>query len=580
MLKKLALAALLILIWIEVSRSLWPADLFKIHDFVHGARITEMTAALQDGQFPVRWSSNFGYGYGMPLFEFYAPLPFYVGAGLYWLTGNLVFSIKFLFGLCNALAIIGAFWLGSRLFGRAAGLVTAAVFTLAPYRAVNLYVRGAVSEAWGMMAMPWILLGGVWVVDKRRYGWLVLVVSLAVLMLSHNLTTLMFVPMSFIFIFGYWWWQHRHNWRQRSSWKTMGIAAGSYLLAGGLSAFYMVPAFAEKDLTKISSILGGYFDYRMHFIYIRQLLIPYWGYGGSAWGIEDGISFFLGWGALLGLALVGILLIWQIVVRFRARGRKGVVTKTLTLAVLLAVLLVVSLYMTLEKSLWLWQSLEFFSFIQFPWRWLGPAVMWLSLLVAITPALIPRLPWRYGVTVVLVGVMMIGSWSYFVPEQFLDNAEALYYDDLVRVQTEMSEILPDYIPIQMSDSLAQNPQPRTSLVLNPPLVPEMPVTTEVLIDQSHQKLLKTNFPEPTVLELHMADFPGWEVEIDGQVVPKQTTSLGTIAVEVPAASHLVGVRFGETPVRQVADIISVISLVVILYLVLEPLPLARRRHHD
>lgn len=102
MLKKLALAALLILIWIEVSRSLWPADLFKIHDFVHGARIAEMTTALQDGQFPVRWSSNFGYGYGMPLFEFYAPLPFYVGAGLYWLTGNLVFSIKFLFGLFQA----------------------------------------------------------------------------------------------------------------------------------------------------------------------------------------------------------------------------------------------------------------------------------------------------------------------------------------------------------------------------------------------------------------------------------------------------------------------------------------------
>jgi len=579
MLKKLGLVLLLVLIWVAASRSLWPSELFKMHDFIHGSRIAEMTIALRDGQFPVRWSSNFGYGYGMPLFEFYAPLPFYVGAAVYWLTGNLVFAIKFLFGLANALTLLGAFWLGAKLFGRAAGLVTAALFTLAPYRAVNLYVRGAISEAWGMMAMPWILLTGMWVIDKRRYGWLGLVISVSVLMLSHNLTTLMFVPLSCIFIFVYWYWQHRQTWRTHASWSSLLVVMGSYILAGAVSAFYMMPAFAEKNLTKIDSILGGYFDYRMHFIYIRQLLTPYWGYGGSAWGVDDGLSFFVGWATLIGIAVVGLLLLWQIARRWRRQGWRSLHTKTLTFAIVLAGLTAVSLYMTLEKSLWLWTNVSFLSFIQFPWRWLGPAALWLALLVGMMPALIPNKIWRYAATVVLVVISVATTWQYFVPEQFLDSASALYYDDPIRVQTEMSGILPDYIPHQMPGVIAEQPLPRSNLVVSPAPT-ETPEAITVLVDRTHQKLLQTTFAEPTVMELYMADFPGWRVEVDGQPAEKLQTESGTIAVAVPAESHTVGVVWGSTPVRQLADSISVVAVLVILYLLLDPVGIARKSRHD
>src|SRR5688572_3917950 len=92
----LAVVVLLVLVALASSWSLFKPGFFRVHDYVHAARIAEMTRALQEGQFPVRWSGNFGYGYGMPLFEFYAPLPFYVGAGLYWLGLPIVTVLKVL----------------------------------------------------------------------------------------------------------------------------------------------------------------------------------------------------------------------------------------------------------------------------------------------------------------------------------------------------------------------------------------------------------------------------------------------------------------------------------------------------
>src|SRR3989344_5903619 len=51
---------------------------FPLHDYTHVARLSEMHRALVDGYLPVRWSKNLGFGYGMPLFNFYAPLFYYV----------------------------------------------------------------------------------------------------------------------------------------------------------------------------------------------------------------------------------------------------------------------------------------------------------------------------------------------------------------------------------------------------------------------------------------------------------------------------------------------------------------------
>ncbi len=71
---------------------------FPIHDDTQVARVFEMSKSLKDGMFPVRWVSDLGYGYGYPIFNFYAPLAYYVGA-LFQLVGfNALAATKIMMG--------------------------------------------------------------------------------------------------------------------------------------------------------------------------------------------------------------------------------------------------------------------------------------------------------------------------------------------------------------------------------------------------------------------------------------------------------------------------------------------------
>src|SRR5258708_5005319 len=47
-------------------RSLFSSSFFRTHDFTHAARLVEMRTSFASGEFRVRWSRNFGFGYGMP----------------------------------------------------------------------------------------------------------------------------------------------------------------------------------------------------------------------------------------------------------------------------------------------------------------------------------------------------------------------------------------------------------------------------------------------------------------------------------------------------------------------------------
>ena len=63
-------------------KPLWVNGYFPMHDDTQVARVVEMGRALRAGQFPVRWVSDLGYGYGYPIYNFYGPLPYYAGGAL------------------------------------------------------------------------------------------------------------------------------------------------------------------------------------------------------------------------------------------------------------------------------------------------------------------------------------------------------------------------------------------------------------------------------------------------------------------------------------------------------------------
>lgn len=454
------------------------------------------------------------------------------------------------------------------MFGVRAGVLTSAAFALAPYRAVNLFIRGSLSEAWGIMALPWILYGIVKIVKNNdQRGWIIFILGLVTLMLSHNLTTMMFIPFSLIFALGFLFFDQKN----RSQLKTKLIKLfGGYALAGGLASFYMLPAFTEKNLTQIATILGGYFHYSHHFLYIRQFFTPNWGFGGSAWGPNDDISFFLGWGQLIAL-FVCFLAFLLLIKKSQIFTRKDAWKKFLTLkyqdsklylVLLLGFLLASSLFMTLLKTKFLWDTLPLLNFIQFPWRFLSVSIIFVSLLVGMGIKIIPHIFLRLVYFVIIFWIIILGNFNYFRPEKYMDNPTDLYYDNEEKISLQMSDILRDYVPVQMS----LNGEKLKDIYRNLTL----PEKTEILIDKTHQKLYQFNLNEEQIVEFPIANFTGWQAEVDGVKTEVLTGESGLVAVKVPAEVSQVGIYFGHSRIRLIADAISGLSLIIFLYFVFIP----------
>ncbi len=621
---KLLIKVVLFLGFVGCSWAIFHPSFFRVHDFTQGARIAEMKLALAEGHFPVRWSQNFGYGFGMPLFEFYGPLPYYLAGFLYWLGLDLIFTIKLLVLLANLLTVLGSYLLGYRLskllyqklqasrskpdwtkntfLFETAGLVLSLALSLAPYRAVNLYIRGAFAEIWGLAALPWILWSMVLIVDQQNSQvksknrtksvkpWLSFSLSLFVLFTSHNITTLIFAPFALIFGLILLILVSQKNGQlftditvtkikkmcQQAQPQIMSLFKGS-LLALGLASFYLWPSFFEKEATKLKeTILGGYFDFHLHFLYLRQFFQPNWGFGGSQWGPNDGISFFLGWGQLFGLGLVilSVILISILKLFKKVRGRKLQWFKPLAIVLgsFLTLMLIAILFST-QKTVWIWEQVALLEFVQFPWRFMVIITLFLSVVISLLPILIALIlktlsktqfeaKLVYGSGLLVIGLILISNFYFFRPEKYLDNAQDYYYASAPKIRDLMSQILPDYIPAQMADEL----NPAQGLILNQANLDMTKV--QVLLTRPHQKLVKTNFTQPQTLAFAVADFPGWEFEIDGQFKSKQVGQIGNLEVQVPAGEHLVGLKFAYTQIRLLSDLVSALSFMIVLSLIM------------
>ncbi|NLG06370.1 MAG: hypothetical protein GX559_01580 [Candidatus Pacebacteria bacterium] len=573
---------ILCLIFLASSYYLFQSGFFSVHDFPMAARIAEMADIMASGQFPPRWSANFGYGFGMPLFNFYAPLPYIIGALLYFFSHNLIFVIKALYLIINFFTMLGSYKLGKRIGGRAAGLALAAIFTLAPYRALLLFVRGALSEAMAISFFPWAMLA---VVNLQKQAgkafqhyknYLLLFFSLLGIVLSHNLSALMFIPLLLLFAL------------LTSQKKQRLRIFFTFVLAGLSSAFYILPAFLEQNLTRVNAIFTDYFDYRLHFVYIRQLFWDNWAYGGSAWGTGDDISFFLGYGQLLAIIALLLIIFHKLYPEFLAKlknKKHKILLFDQRLKNLLIVLafFIVTLFLTLQKSQLLWSIFPIFSYLQFPWRWFGASLFFLAVSFAAGLFLFKKLHVRYWL-VLLITLVTLTNFRYFRAEKIIDNPGDYYTDQKISIAGDISKILPDYIPLQMANQelLAefnqQHPEPVVWLEKenaasndgesDAEKMSDINHTSDIkIIDaqlekkQSQREIWSFNLENEELVNFKIANFPGWQAKVNGQNIEVLSSpNLGNIQLALPAGELEVELYFTENKLRLIADCLSLCGL--------------------
>lgn len=374
-----------VLIAIPAFYQMLRSGIYSMQDF-HLFRLYEYNSCIQRLEIPCRWAQDAGLGYGEPLFNFYGQFSYLVGEVFYLLGNSYINSIKILFILSLVLSSVGMYLLSKEVWKNdLAALLSSIIYLYAPYRAVDVWVRGALPEAFAFIFFPLIILA----IEKRNLFYFSLISFL--LIITHNLSYIMFLPFILIWMIYRRWWKGFFG----------------FVISGLLSSFYVLPVLFESKYVNLESTTFGYFDFRAHFITIKQIFLDTsWGYGGSTWGPVDNMN--LSVGLLQWIIPVGVLII-----TFFNKNRLDKITYDFYLLVVLAFL---HLLLTHNKTAFIWEMLPFMKFIQFPWRFLGVSVFIFSLASGYLFKLI-SVKWFVSLFFVLIFFYIYFSTStYFRPD--------------------------------------------------------------------------------------------------------------------------------------------------------------------
>ncbi|CAN5181730.1 hypothetical protein BH09PAT1_BH09PAT1_3580 [soil metagenome] len=538
--KKL-LVILLTIIAVGTILPLFHSGLFPMHDDTQVARVLTMTKALHDGMFPVRWVDLLGYNYGYPIFNFYAPFAYYVGGTVALFGLSSLISTKIMMGLGMILAGLTMYLLATSLFNKKAGFIVAIFYLYAPYHAVDLYVRGAIGELWAYALLP-LPVWGLWRLyqtKKFRYG-VVVSVSFVAIIISHNLTAFIITPfllsVAIIFIL-------KSGWRSFHSYLFLGVL----ILGGIISSFYSIPAILESNYTNLSSILGGGSNPLDHFVCLSQLWQSQWGFGGSVPGCVDGLSFMLGKLHII----IGFFGIFSSIYFYKKKDK--VVFYTIAIV---TTTFIISVLMTMSPSQFLWQSIPFMKYIQFPWRFLVVSAFSLSLLCGATIFTLEKIQRRLSdlaVIIVVIACLFLYS-KYFNPQSF--NTHSKQYSDPLVISYNISKISDEYMPKDFKKPSSQDEVPTQLVQVTQGLIRDVKI-----VEKTQTKKISLISSNATI-RVNIASYPAWRITLDHRVITP-VISHGVYFISLAAGPHEIDINYVQTPIEKIADFRSIIGFCVI-----------------
>jgi hypothetical protein len=520
---------------------------FPMHDDTQVARVYEMAKGLNDGMFPVRWSQDLGYGFGYPIFNFYDPLPYYLG-GLIEIVGfNALLATKLMMVVGIMLSAVSMYLLAKEFWGKTGGVLSALFYTYAPYHALDIYVRGDVAEFWAYAFIPLVFYALLNIHRSKGFKFMVIgSLSYAAVIISHNLTALMITP----FILGF---AALLSLGNRKTSKNLFI---TLILGFMLSAFYWLPAVLEMSYTNVSSLIGGGSNFRDHFVCINQLWTSPWGYGGSAKGCIDGLSFMIG---KYHIVLTILLFIFSLVILIFGKYFKQLEKEKLIIIIFSFLGFLISIFFTLQISQPIWELIRPMAFFQYPWRFLLTAVFFASFISGAGFWILGKFVKKNILIVVVLFVfscfLILVSVKFFVPEKYL-QVDSNYYTNAYMLQWATSKISDEYMPKDF-----KRPQNQAEIANFSKLN-----TNNIEIENINLKTqrIEINLAAAKAQELTipLAYFPSWRGYIDGARVAVKDNR-GRVAVDILEGQHSLIFVFGENRIELIADLISLAGILAL-----------------
>jgi len=217
-------------------------------------RVYQIDKCLRDGQIPCRWVPDLGQMYGYPLFNYYAPLPYYLGEAGYLLTHSFLLAVRVTFSLFGLVAYLFVYLMAPK-FWTFYSLVSSAVVIYGGTGSL-----GEIAVLALIPALVWALRRLICIPAEGSVLILSLVAAISVL--SHHIIAMLFLPASVVFLLSTL--LSRRDFKQslkfslHSNFKLFKLSLASLVLSLLLASFYIVPLILERDYVRSGESGLGY----------------------------------------------------------------------------------------------------------------------------------------------------------------------------------------------------------------------------------------------------------------------------------------------------------------------------------
>ena len=536
------------------------------HDFeFHVFSWMEVLGQWKDGIVYPRWAALAHWGYGEARFLFYPPASWALGAAL-----GAVLPWKMVPGAYCwiALVIAGAamYRLARKWLSAPDAWFAAVFYALNPYHLLIVYWRSAYAELLAAALLPLLLLCLLRLFspesDAGRRPVLCLSLTLAAAWLTnvpaavmiHYSTAGLALALAAIGVVRDRSLDprvQRREIRNPHIWRALVGTALAMCLAAGLASFYLFPVIYEQGWVNLSEVLSPGVRPQDNFVFTTiadadhnrfNLLVS------SVASTEIGV---------LGCA------IWFSRRKKHAKAdalgypvphsAAGAVSGK-SLWMLLSAWGAGSVFLMFSASNLLWLHLPEFRFVQLPFRWL--LCMNAALAMLLTAAARRWTSRAMAFAVLLAALTLAGS--RFQPPWWESGSGIREASNAVADGTGY-EGTDEYVPVGADPYELNRNLPRLSDDAG------TPVQGEIMAWGQTEKHFTVHGAAPQDVIVRLFNFPAWDAVVNGKPTRTRTTEVtGLIVISVAAGESDVHIRFRRTIDRVIGDIVSLISLVLLV----------------
>lgn len=493
------------------------------------------TIAFVENIFP-RWTPEFNVGYGDPHFLFAYFLPYSLGSIFHFIGFSFLDSIKLLLSLSFILSGVTMYFWAKEELGEKAGFVSALFYLFAPYHLVDLHFRVTIAETLSFVFLPLLLLLTKKIIIKSTFITMTsFAVSYALLILTHQITSLIFSPI--LFTYGIFFWITR---KKRNNKNLLNFFL-SIILGLFLSAFYWIPIIVEAKYTQTNFS-------QVSFTPFIELLYSPWRFGFLFQGHRGELSFLIGYTQLF----IIIAAIYLLVRKKLDMQRKQLLFFFLPLFFLL-------IFMIVPQSKFIWDITPLLKNAQYSYRLLEFVALCTSITAGIVVA-----KWNNNYFIIIVCAFTVVStilnWGNrgtipSITDPYLQK-EFLSKPDVGMYLEPSSPIWADLY----KSNLRKKPDKHIEILSGKAEIQELPRTSI-----NHTYII--NVKSPTTIKENTLYFPGWTLfvnEKQQRIIYTDKKYPGIILFKLNPGLYNVELKFSDTPDRVIAKFISVITLIALM----------------